>query len=88
MKPPRHVSTLLLNTGVLEPGQARRLAEALRTVAGVAEAVVQGDEGVAYLKVDRHQLDKTALGNALTLPVTPDSTTLTPEGESNGLTRY
>ena len=88
MKPPRHVSTLLLNTGVLEPGQARRLAEALRTVAGVAEAVVQGDEGVAYLKVDRHQLDRIALGNALTLPITPDSTTLTPEGESNGLTRY
>jgi hypothetical protein len=38
-------------------------------VPGVAEAVVQGDEGIVYLKVDKHLLDRTALENALILPV-------------------
>jgi hypothetical protein len=33
----------------------------LSQVRGVAEAVVVAADGVAYLKVDRHTLDKAAL---------------------------
>lgn len=69
MKPPRHLSTLLLNTGPLDPEDAHQVSAALCVVPGVAEAVVQGDEGIVYLKVDKHLLDRTALENALILPV-------------------
>ena len=65
------LSTLLLNTGPLDPDDARQVSAALCVVPGVAEAVVQGDEGIVYLKVDKQLLDRTALENALALPVHP-----------------
>jgi multidrug efflux pump subunit AcrB len=40
------------------------LAQRLTRVRGVAEAVVIGEEGVAYLKVDKHALDEQALAEA------------------------
>ncbi|MGI9212045.1 MAG: MFS transporter [Methylococcaceae bacterium] len=70
MKPPRYLSSLLLNIGPLNSAEAEDITTALRAVPGVAEAVVQGDEGVAYIKVDKHQLDRTALEYALTRPAT------------------
>lgn len=61
MKNPRYLSSRLLNVGTCDETDARHLALQLTQVPGVAEAVVIAAEGVAYLKVDRHTLDETAL---------------------------
>lgn len=53
----RHVLTL----GVLSDAEAAGLQRRLLGVAGVKEAVIARDEGVAYLKVDRRQLDWATL---------------------------
>ncbi len=37
------------------------LADRLLAIAGVAEAVVVAEDGIAYLKVDRKRLDQEAL---------------------------
>lgn len=62
MKPPRHLSSLLVNVGELSREQASNLSHSLLAVPGVAEAVVLAEDGVAYLKVDREKLDRIALG--------------------------
>ena len=61
MKDPRHLSSYLLNIGMISETEAGSLAQRLMQVPGVAEAVVITADGVAYLKVDRRILDKTAL---------------------------
>jgi predicted MFS family arabinose efflux permease len=61
MPQPSYLSSYLLRVGRLHSGEADRLAEQLLTVQGVADAVVVGDEGVAYLKVDSKELDVSAL---------------------------
>ncbi|MCW9046823.1 MAG: MFS transporter [Gammaproteobacteria bacterium] len=61
MKNPRYVSTYLLKIGKIEPSKVNQMVSALVSVQGVAEAVIQPDEGIAYLKVELHALDKTAL---------------------------
>ena len=61
MKPPRHLSSLLIRVGICPDANARLLGQSLLEVAGVYEAVVVAEEGVAYLKVDRQQLDVGAL---------------------------
>ncbi len=61
MHSPRYLSTYLLNVGELQGDQAALLRDRLLAVVGVAEAEVAGDEGVAYLKVDKEQLDEGAL---------------------------
>ncbi len=61
MKRPRHVSSLLVNVGGLSREQASWLAGRLLQIPGVAEAVVLAEDGVAYLKVDREKLDRSAL---------------------------
>ncbi len=61
MKPPRHLSSQLFNVGTLSLSQAKLMSTELITVRGVIDAVVVADEGVAYLKVDRDQLDQPAL---------------------------
>lgn len=61
MQRPPYLSTTLLAVGRLEAEAASELEAALRRVPGVAEAVVEGDEGVAYLKVDNQRLDHAAL---------------------------
>jgi predicted MFS family arabinose efflux permease len=64
MRPPRHVSSLLVNVGGLTREQASRLSGRLLQIPGVAEAVVLAEDGVAYLKVDRDNLDRAGLGAA------------------------
>lgn len=54
---PRPVRTQLLHVGALSSAAAVELAMRLRAVSGVAEAVVVGEEGVAYVKVDPERLD-------------------------------
>ncbi len=48
---------------------AQRLAAALRTVPGVAEAIVVAEEGVAYLKVDAKRYDSRAAAAAVGAPL-------------------
>lgn len=61
MAPPRYLTTHLLRVGPLSEGEARALAQRLRSIAGVAEAEIPPGEEVAYLKVDRRHLDDKAL---------------------------
>ena len=61
MKPPRHLSTQLLNVGAISASQATLMSIELLKVQGVIDAVVVADEGVAYLKIDKDQLDQPAL---------------------------
>ena len=61
MREPRYLSSQLLNVGELDDAGADQLAVKLSRVAGVAEATVIAVDGVAYLKVDKQQLDRDAL---------------------------
>jgi len=51
----------MLNVGSMEEVRAKSLGAELLQVAGVEEAVVSAEEGVAYLKVDSQKLDSDAL---------------------------
>jgi len=61
MKNPRYVSTYLLKIGKIEPSKLNQMVSTLVSVQGVAEAVIEPEEGIAYLKVELHALDKEAL---------------------------
>ena len=61
MQSPRYLSSHLLNVGMVDEIRAKQLVAELTRVTGVAEAIVVLDEGVAYLKVDLHALDREAL---------------------------
>jgi MFS family permease len=61
MRNPRALSTHLLNLGEVSEQMTDDLAARLLSIAGVAEAVVVADDGIAYLKVDRKHLDQEAL---------------------------
>ena len=61
MRRPRYLSSYLLNVGPVDEDRARELVAELTRVRGVAEAVVVGEEGVAYLKVERNALDQVRL---------------------------
>jgi MFS family permease len=65
MRPPPALHSRLVRLGELTPQAADQAADHLRQVAGVAEAVVLGEDGVAYLKVDRTRLDEQALSQAV-----------------------
>lgn len=61
MKNPRYVSTYLLNVGKIDPSETHAMVAKLVKVQGVAEASVEAEEGIAYLKVDLHALDEAKL---------------------------
>lgn len=61
MHNPRYLSSQLVNVGPIDEANGQRLAAELLAVRGVAEAVVVHEEGVAYLKVDSHIVDREAL---------------------------
>jgi hypothetical protein len=61
MKNPRYVSTYLLKIGKIDPSQVKQMVSTLVSVQGVAEAVIEPEDGIAYLKVELHALDKAAL---------------------------
>lgn len=65
MREPRYLASELLAVSVVDEAAAEQLLKRLLAVSGVAEAVVQIEEGVAYLKVDRQQLDRQALAQAV-----------------------
>ncbi|WP_455217808.1 MFS transporter, partial [Kaarinaea lacus] len=61
MHNPRYLSSHLVRVGEVSEQQARHMVGELTAVKGVAEAVVIPEDGVAYLKVDLHALDREAL---------------------------
>jgi len=61
MKNPRYVSTYLLKIGKIDRSQVNQMVSTLVSVQGVAEAIIEPDEGIAYLKVELHALDKDTL---------------------------
>ena len=61
MRKPRYLSSQLLNVGSLDETTANQLADKLSRVAGVTEVTVIAEDGVAYLKVDKQELDQDAL---------------------------
>ena len=65
MKPPRHLSSLLLRIGRISSETATEISRRLRDVPGIAEAVVVPEDGVAYLKIERERLDRGRLEAAL-----------------------
>ncbi|MCP4996432.1 MAG: MFS transporter, partial [Gammaproteobacteria bacterium] len=61
MAPPSYLSSHLLRVGVVDVAQASELELQLRGVRGVGEATVVAEEGIAYLKIDRQQIDLSRL---------------------------
>jgi MFS family permease len=61
MVPPAKLSSVIHSISVSGAEEAERLARQLRGLAGVSEAVVVAEEGVAYLKVDKRVFDESAL---------------------------
>lgn len=61
MASPPFLNSVMLSFETLTPEEAPLLAERLRAVPGVHDVVVLVEEQVAYLKVDKQQLDEQAL---------------------------
>ncbi|WP_455210126.1 MFS transporter [Kaarinaea lacus] len=61
MQSPRYLSSHLIKVGPVDEKRAKQLVGELTRVTGVAEAIVVVDDGIAYLKVDLHALDREAL---------------------------
>lgn len=57
MRQPSYLSSYLINVGQMDSLNAQELQMQLREIPGVGEAVVMGQEGVAYLKVDTQSVD-------------------------------
>ncbi|MDH5325205.1 MAG: MFS transporter [Gammaproteobacteria bacterium] len=68
MQNPRYLSSHLINVGEVDEVSARHLVTELTAVTGVAEAVVVVEDGIAYLKVDLHALDREALKRFSAIP--------------------
>jgi predicted MFS family arabinose efflux permease len=61
LQAPAHLNTRLVDVGKLTPERARTLTDELTALAGVAEAVVIPEEGVAYLRVDGRRFEPACL---------------------------
>ena len=61
MRSPRYLTSRVLRLPMMDEAEARALGLRLSQVGGVVEAVVFGDQGVAYLKVDKGALDEAQL---------------------------
>ncbi len=61
MSRPEKLSSYIYSIEVAEPADILRLQQQLAGLAGVAEAVVVAEEGVAYLKVDKQTFDESTL---------------------------
>mgnify|MGYP003642898261 CR=1 FL=1 len=61
MKKPQYLATYTLNIGKMDTAQSALLQQRLLNQNGVAEALIDASEGVAYLKIDSQTCDKAAL---------------------------
>lgn len=65
---PKALANYVLRVGLLPPSEVEAVHRRLTAIAGVEDAVVAAEEGVAYLKVDRRSLDEGALARVVTRP--------------------
>lgn len=65
MNPPPAIKTRMFNVGVMDSDQAALLRTRLASVAGVVEAAVLAEEGVAMLKIQRAGWDEPAARSIL-----------------------
>ncbi len=61
MREPQYSSSMLLNVGTLANSQAAELADTLSQIEGVLDVTVIADDGVAYIKVDKQNLNEADL---------------------------
>ncbi len=61
MAQPSYLSGHMLRVGEMDPAEAAALRDRLLAIPGVGAATVIGDEGVAYLKIDKKEIDMAAL---------------------------
>ncbi len=61
MQSPRYLSSHMIKVGEVDEIRAKRLAQELTGITGVAEAIVVVEDGIAYLKVDLNALDRERL---------------------------
>ncbi|MBB72211.1 MAG: MFS transporter [Legionellales bacterium] len=61
MKKPKQVTTYMIKLGQITQEQASQLNQHLMQLAGIHEALIQSDDGIVYLKVDKRVLDKDNL---------------------------
>jgi MFS family permease len=61
MRNPRYLTSHMINVGQVTEAEAKHLVVQMTQITGVAEAIVIPEDGVAYLKVDKHALEEEAL---------------------------
>jgi MFS family permease len=61
MREPPYLSNEMVRVGSQDSTAAKTLEQRLGAISGVAQVSVDGAEGIAYLKVERHRLDRKAL---------------------------
>ena len=61
MRNPKYLGSFMLNVGPVDEVKAKQLVNDIAHITGVAEVTVIPEDGIAYLKVDNHALDKKAL---------------------------
>lgn len=61
MKKPKFHTSYLLNVGEVTEEEAEKIISELSSVKGVKDATVIAEEGVAYLKIDKQQIDMDEL---------------------------
>ena len=66
MTPPRYLANMLISIERMRQQDADNLVDAMLDIAGIEEVKLHLSEGVAYLKVDNQQLDKTRLQYLIT----------------------
>jgi MFS family permease len=69
MQPPRFTQTRMLKVDVADQAAADRLADQMMREAGVIEAVIVPEDGVAYLKIDSEHADDIDLDKFSGRPV-------------------
>ncbi|HEY4732674.1 MAG TPA: MFS transporter [Gammaproteobacteria bacterium] len=82
MEKPQYLSGYMIKVGTIDASQASLIENRLKQQAGVAEATVNVEDGVAYLKVDSRVADTDDLHT-----VVADLTNLPAPDESPGLQR-
>jgi len=77
MRRPARSANYLVHLGTLGQHEAEALAARLTVLPGVTEAVIEAEDGTAYLKIDRSRFDPAALARIVgeSPKATPDSMT-------------
>lgn len=65
MKQPPYLATFMINIGNIDKSAANNLQQRFLAQPGVAEALIDTTDGVAYLKIDSQVADKSQLENVM-----------------------